>query len=133
MTHEIFKLLPHQRVISKHANNEEIFDLYPCGLFKNNLLMENIELVELQPHSQYRPHYHKNSSAVIYIISGTGMLLLSNSLIEYKQETRFTIPAGMTHGFQTKTRTLFLSIQSPPIIHPVNGHIDLHYETGDVK
>lgn len=129
MTYEIFKSIPHQRVVTKHANTE-IFDLYQCGIFNNNSLEENVELVELQPQSEYSPHYHKKSSAVAYVISGTGLFQLTNDLIEYKPGMRITIPAGVVHGFKTKTRTLFLSIQSPPIINPENGEIDLHYETG---
>lgn len=130
MTYEIFKSIPHQRVVSKQTDIEEIFDLYQCGIFNNNSLEENVELVELQPQSEYSPHYHKKSSAIVYVISGTGLLQLKNNLIEYKPGIRITIPAGVAHGFKTKTRTLFLSIQSPFIINPENGEIDLHYEIG---
>ena len=130
MTYEIFKSIPHQRVVSRQANTDEIFDLYQCGIFNNNSLEENIELVELQPQSEYRPHYHKNSTAVVYIISGTGLFRLADKLIEYQPGLRMVISAGVLHGFKTQTPTLFLSIQSPPIIDPENGQIDLHYETG---
>lgn len=122
MIYEIFKTIPHQRV--------EMFDIYQCGVFNNNSIEENIELVELQPQFDYSPHYHKKSSAVVYVISGTGVIQLQNNLIEYKPGIRIDIPAGVTHGFKTKTRTLFLSIQNPPIINPESGEIDLHYETG---
>jgi quercetin dioxygenase-like cupin family protein len=130
MTHEIFKSIPHQRIVSKRDNVEEIFDLYQCGIFDNNSQDEIVELVELQPQSEYIPHYHKNSSAIVYIISGTGLMQLKDNLIEYKPGTRISIPAGVMHGFKTTTRTLFLSIQSPPIINSQTGQIDLHYEAG---
>lgn len=129
MRYEIFKLIPHQRVVSKQANTEEIFDLYQCGIFNNGLFEENVELVELQPQSVYHPHYHEKSFATVYIISGTGFIQLENNLIEYKPGKKFIIPAGMMHGFKTNTHTLFLSIQCPPIINPENEQIDLHYET----
>ena len=108
----------------------EIFDLYQCGLFKNGLIDENVELVELQPQSIYSPHFHKKSSATVYIITGTGTFQLADNAIKYKPGVRIDIPAGALHGFKTKTPTLFLSIQSPPIMNPENGEIDLHYENG---
>jgi hypothetical protein len=52
-------------------------------------------------------------------------------LIEYQPGIRIDIPAGVIHGFKTKTPTLFLSIQSPPIINPENGAIDLLYANGN--
>jgi quercetin dioxygenase-like cupin family protein len=131
MDYEIFKSIPHQRVVSKQAHDQEIFDLYQCGIFNNNFTEENVELVELQPLSEYSPHFHKNSSAVVYVISGTGFFQLAGNLIEYKPGIRIDIPAGVIHSFKTNTPTLFLSIQSPPIINPDNGEIDLHYENGD--
>lgn len=131
MIYEIFKLIPHQRIISKQEQAEEIFDLYQCGIFKNRSYEENVELVELRPESEYRLHFHKKSSAVVYVISGTGLFQLAENLIEYHPGIRIDIPAEVLHGFKTKTPTLFLSIQSPPIINPENGEIDLHYENGD--
>lgn len=130
MRYEIFKSIPHQRVESKEGNIEEIFDLYQCGVFKNKALQENVDIVELQPQSEYRPHYHQRTSAVVYIISGTGLFQLAEDLIEYKPGIRIDIPAGILHGFKTKTPTLFLSIQSSPIIDPENGQLDLHYPSG---
>ena len=128
MPYEIFKSIRHQRVVSKRSNIEEIFDLYQCGVFKKQSIEETVELVELQQKLEYRPHYHEKSSAVVYVISGTGLFQLAENLIDYKPGLRIDIPAGVVHGFKTKTPTLFLSIQSPPIIHPENGEIDLHYE-----
>lgn len=130
MNYEIFKSIHHQRIVSK-IHDEEIFDLYQCGIFNNNCTEENVELVELQPLSEYRPHFHKKSSAVVYVISGTGFFQLAENSIAYKPGIRIDIPAGVIHGFKTNTPTLFLSIQSPPIINPDNGDIDLHYVNGE--
>ncbi|MBN9412757.1 MAG: cupin domain-containing protein [Candidatus Paracaedimonas acanthamoebae] len=124
--YHIFNGIPHQRITSK----KEIFDLYQLGIFSSSdqKIAENLELVELQPNANYRPHYHKNSTATIYIILGSGEFILNEKHIIYNPGKRILIPAGIMHGFQTKTRTLFLSIQSPPIIDPQNKHIDIHYE-----
>ncbi|WP_032112535.1 cupin domain-containing protein [Candidatus Paracaedibacter symbiosus] len=140
--YHILKAIPYRRVTSKNTyGKEEIFDLYQLGIFSSasgvNLLasagrgqetLENLELVELQPQAEYRPHYHKNSSAVIYIILGSGTFMLGEKNIEYNANKRIVIPAGVVHGFHTQTRTLFLSIQSPPILNPKSEHIDIYYE-----
>jgi quercetin dioxygenase-like cupin family protein len=137
--YSILKVIPHHRV---QYNDEEIFDLYQLGTYtaKSSLLatlhtitsevyeyQEQIEIVELQPSTKYRPHYHKKSAAIIYIIHGTGRFILDKKNIHYHPGQRIEIPAGMLHGFLTDTRTLFLSIQSPPIIDRGNDSIDLYY------
>lgn len=134
----------HQRVCKNENGTEEIFDIYQLGLFlapdsflssyinesiKNNeSTHEILELVELQPNAEYKLHFHKKSAAIIYIISGTGIFLLGSHAIDYHPGRRVIIPAGILHGFKTDTRTLFLSIQSPPIIDPQTQQIDLHYQ-----
>lgn len=127
---DIFASIPHKRVVSKNGHGEEIFDLYQCGSFKNGNDDENLELVELSAESQYRPHYHKNSFATIYIISGTGEFILDKQQIQYNPGLRIHIPAGALHGFRTKDKTLFLSIQSPSIIDRNTQEVDLYYEDG---
>jgi len=139
----ILKLIPHQRVVTKNNDQDEIFDLYKLGIFtaKNSFLtnlctvetiekeiVETVELVEFQAEFKYKPHYHKKSSAIIYIILGSGVLHLGETCLPYKAGTRVKIPAGTLHGFNTTTRTLFLSIQSPPILNAVTGYLDLYYE-----
>lgn len=135
---------PHKRVCNTENETQEIFDLYQLGLFSapdsflaNHIeksiqnaqpIYENLELVELQPESSYKPHFHQKSAAVIYIISGAGDFLLGDVNMKYHSGMRMVIPAGVLHGFKTHTRTLFLSIQSPPIIDPDTQNIDLQYE-----
>ena len=127
MTHTIFKNLAHQKIIKKVDNTNEVFHLYSCGIFNNGTKEENIEFVELTPKSEYKKHYHKQSSAVIYMLYGTGLFYLDNETISYKPEMRINIPRGVLHGFKTDTATLFLSIQSPPIINNETQDIDLFY------
>ena len=108
-----------------------MFSTIGPSLFNKNeshdSLEENLEIVELQRESTYKPHYHKHSSAVIYIILGEGTFILGDDTINYYPGKRVLIPAGTLHGFNTKTRTLFLSIQSPPILSQTNDDIDIHY------
>lgn len=137
----VFSHLPYKRVVNYHEGNQEIFGLYPLGVFsapdsflkplsscqEEEEVEENIELVELTALSSYKPHYHKKSAAVIYIILGDGDFLVGKEIIKYKSGTRVVIPAGVKHGFNTKTKTFFLSIQTPSIINQ-NQEIDLYYE-----
>lgn len=142
MVSEFFDMAAYQRVVTTHGENKEIFDLLQLGIFHSKTSMrdqthenqtglhdlpENLELVGLQPRAEYRRHFHKNSSALIYIIAGSGMFHYGNRDIEYQSGMRVIIPAGTLHGFTTQSRTFFLSIQTPPIIHPVHGEIDIHY------
>ena len=136
----LFKSIPHQRVVSKNVRAAEVIDLYSLGLFKvqhshlaqcvagTSEIVENIELVALQPQSEYKPHYHKYSAAVIYIVQGSGTFRLGDTVSDYYPGKHISIPAGVLHGFNTQTPTLFLSIQSPPILNPENGEVDLYYE-----
>lgn len=139
-----FKESSFQRVCSNASGAQEIFDIYHLGLFAaphsflsnltrkpietDSITFEKLELVELQPEAYYQPHFHKKSAAIIYIFSGIGTFILGNQYIAYDTYQRIIIPMGMMHGFKTQTRTLFLSIQSPPIIDSDTQQIDLYYE-----
>jgi quercetin dioxygenase-like cupin family protein len=131
MTHQILSTLPFKRVVSQNTfNEEEIFDLYACGNFNNGLTTENVEIVALPPHAHYQLHFHKQSAAIIYIISGTGFFQLDEKIIAYKPQMRIEVPTYVMHGFKTQSSTLFLSIQTPSIIDSDTGKIDLHYNFG---
>lgn len=90
--------------------------------------VENIELVMIEARSNSRRHYHERSDAVIYIVSGRGRLLLGTDVIEYAPQLKFAIPSRVMHGFSTDEDTVFLSIQTPHIIDPATGEVDIHYE-----
>lgn len=129
----------------------EVFDLWQLGVFPVNQFVggalcnaaaaassmsvdaasateETLELVQLQPNSMYQPHSHTHAAAVVWIISGTGDLLLGGQRLPYKAHQRFILPNGVPHGFHTQEATFFLSIQSPPIIDKNTGSIDIHYD-----
>lgn len=137
-SNNLFKNFHFQRVI---ANKNEIFDIYNLGSFlapdsllkefskynQNNEIYENIELVEIQENFNYKPHYHKKSAAIIYILSGAGQFILGSKVIDYCKCTRIKIPAAEIHGFNTKEKTVFLSIQTPSIVDEITGEIDIFY------
>jgi len=137
-SNNLLKNLHFQRVI---GNKNEIFDVYHLGSFlapdsllkefsgynQNNDIYENMELVEIQENFNYKPHYHKKSSAIIYIILGGGQFILGSKAIDYCKGTRIKVPAGEIHGFNTKEKTIFLSIQTPSIVDQITGEIDIFY------
>lgn len=132
--YEIFRKIPHERINNQYVRADEQFDVFHLGVFnvKQPLINakstdEIVELVELQPNSIYKPHYHRNSCAVIYIVLGDGDFILNDIKTPYQAGSRFVILQNEEHGFSTKSSTLFLSIQSPPIRDRVTGAVDLHY------
>lgn len=140
--HEILGHIPHEHIQSQYVRADERFDVFKLGIFKvaksflsgvvgsvtnDQHVDEIVELVELQPNAKYRPHYHKESSAVIYMVLGEGVFVLGEDEVPYCPGQRLDISAKVPHGFLTKTRTLFLSIQSPPIRNRETGEVDLHY------
>ncbi|STX51502.1 Cupin domain [Legionella busanensis] len=138
--HKMLQNIPLERVYTKAGKVEEQFELLKLGVFKveKSILLtisnhslrpsnEIVELVRLKPSSKYQPHYHKQSSAVIYIILGEGFFLSGKNEISYQPGMRFDLPEKTPHGFLTNTETLFLSIQTPPILNYQTGVMDLYY------
>jgi quercetin dioxygenase-like cupin family protein len=123
--------------------DRESVDIYRVGTFGNT----SVEFVELAPGQPYPQHIHDASSAYLYFLFGKGGVLLGNnkkgycgdewvnavhdyvtgeSLISYKPGKKLFIPAGMPHGFEVDTPTLFLSLNTPPIIS-ADGSLDFRY------
>ncbi len=138
--HEILHKIPHEQIQSKCLKTDERFDVFKLGVFNVTQSIldfisgrsikqadEVVELVKLQPKSQYRLHYHQKSSAVLYMILGEGVFILGENEIPYKPEMRLDLPEKTPHGFLTDTETLFLSIQTPSILNRQTGEVDLHY------
>jgi len=131
----MLKNLKIQQVIQNVDGHEEVFEICPLGRFsplidkQDNAVFpsQNVELISLKAHSHYKPHYHKLSDAMIYIIKGSGSFFLDDNWIDYHPGTQFNILRGIHHGFDTKEQTLFLSIQSPGIIDK-QDNLDIIYE-----
>ncbi|HRD68513.1 MAG TPA: cupin domain-containing protein [Legionella sp.] len=139
--YKILEKIPHFPIENERFQSIERFDLFKLGTFKVNQSIINkhnpnlstqsteeiVELVELQENTVYHPHFHEHSSAVIYMVIGEGTLILDQNQMPYQPGMRLDIPAKSAHGFITKTKTLFLSIQSPPIHDYETGTVDIHY------
>ncbi len=89
------------------------------------------EVVVMEP-GQYTPHVHKNSFAETYFWMGKGKVFINNEVHDFDlstqgQDVHFRFPAGASHGFELKERTMLLSVQEgEPIIDPITGHADIH-------
>lgn len=140
--YDILSSMPYEKIVGDQGASEslsqEVFEIHCLGLFKgpgvslihskDSNALEIVELVLLKPKTIYRPHYHKKSTAVIYIIWGRGVFLQDAESKPYDKEHRFVVPPGLKHGFQTTTETLFLSIQTPPILNRETAELDLYYD-----
>ena len=101
----------------------ENLTMYRLGVFENKMY----ELVELNSGQYCPPHIHKNSESKILIIKGSGEIILNGLSRPYALGSVFFVERGMIHGFKCKDQTLFLSIQTPPIIDTATGEIDIEY------
>jgi len=99
------------------------FVLHQLGLFREAAF----DLVEMNTETPYPPHYHKHSKATFYIVLGEGIAIINGKEQAYKKGDVFDIPPGTSHGFTPTTRTLFLSIQKPPIKGIGTRNEDIHY------
>lgn len=115
------KILDKLKVNTLRYDNETL-DFYELGLFKNS----SYDLVHLKE-IYYVPHIHKKSSAKFYIIFGSGIIIIKGKEIKYKAGNIFNIPKGTPHGFKVKEETLFLSVQTPPIMNPKTNKPDVEY------
>jgi len=61
------------------------------------------------------------------MISGTGKIILNKKEKSYKPGDAFLIKSGIWHGFKPKTKTLFLSVQTPPIKNRKTGKEDIEF------
>lgn len=138
--HDILNKIPHEQIQSQFVRADERFDVFKLGMYrveksvldfmtceKNEAVDEIVELVKLEPNSYYKPHYHKRSSAIIYMIFGEGHVILGENDMPYFPGMRLDIPQETPHGFKTDCETFFLSIQTPPIRNDQTGEVDLYY------
>lgn len=85
-----------------------------------------LEYVVLDPNTEFKPHYHDQSDALVLILRGHGYITdASKRKYSIKEGTLAYFPAKTRHGFITEEEHIHLiSIQSPPIKNLQTGHID---------
>lgn len=98
-------------------------NVYRLGFFND----ASHDLVELFENEDYKPHYHEQAEGWLHFVLGTGIIIIDGQEKPYKPGSSFFIPKASRHGFQPTTRTLILSIQTPPV-KDLNGDEDLKYD-----
>src|SRR3989344_5202691 len=104
------------------STEKEKLNFYRLGIFEGKAY----ELVEFFENHIYPAHVHKHSESYIYCVIGKGIIILNGIKKPYKKGDYFYVRKRMSHGFEVKEQTLFLSINKPPIMNE-NGEIDFEY------
>ncbi len=96
--------------------------VYRLGMFNET----SHDLVELFENVTYPPHYHVMAQGYLHFIVGEGVISINEKESPYGPGSTFYIGREVKHGFTPKTRTLILSIQSPPV-KDLNSEEDILY------
>ncbi|MCI0656063.1 MAG: cupin domain-containing protein [Acidobacteria bacterium] len=75
---------------------------------------EGVSAHLLQVRSRVRPHYHKDHSETVYLLEGSGILIVGDRAYPVKMGSLIMIPRGVIHSFEAKQSTSVLSIFDPP-------------------
>ena len=71
-------------------------------------------------------HRHNHAETVLWIVSGSGTVVVDGSDYPVEAGARIAIGKGVYHGVRTQGEALtFLSVQSPPILDKEEGTLDL--------
>src|SRR5262245_50954245 len=74
-----------------------------------------LDVVFIPANSTSEIHRHNNSDNVVYILRGTGSVVLDGTVHPVYPKLRISIPRGVAHGFRTtEADLLFVSAQIPP-------------------
>ena len=108
------------------AETEFDMDIKVCqreGHFNNKVALEYVVLGQ---NTDFRPHYHDQSDALLLILRGCGYITDGAQRKYLIQEGSLAyIPAKTRHGFITGDQQLhFIVLQSPPIKNLQSGEID---------
>jgi mannose-6-phosphate isomerase-like protein (cupin superfamily) len=109
-----------RRVVTE--DNGVSLDFYRLGFFDGNF----VDLSELTADTYYAPHIHREATAKVRVLVGTGSILLDGVAHEYRAGDCFDVPAGVAHGFRVRTQTVLVSVQDRAIYNEATGHVDLY-------
>jgi quercetin dioxygenase-like cupin family protein len=90
-----------------------------------------VDHVSLQPQQTSQIHRHNRAETVLYMLSGSGVVVIDDTDHHVAAGDRIRIRAGAFHGVRTDESSLtFLSVQSPPILDKSTGVLDLEPREG---
>jgi quercetin dioxygenase-like cupin family protein len=107
----------------------ELHDVFQVRQVTRETSLEHLvgaDVVTLDEHMTSQIHRHNRSDTVLYILEGSGTIVID--AVEHQVGTgeRVHIAPGAFHGVRTGDSTLkFLSVQSPPILDRSTGVLDL--------
>lgn len=90
----------------KFVNQEEKEWVERRGYSKKILLTEDeiksegnlVQIVKVNPHTQIKPHYHKQTIEIFYILKGNAILFFGDRKIEAKPGDVFLCEPNDVHG-----------------------------------
>ena len=75
---------------------------------------EGVSAHLIQVRTRLRPQYHKDHSETVYLLEGSGILILGDRAYPVKTGSLMMIPRGIIHSFEAKQPTSVLAIFDPP-------------------
>lgn len=97
------------------------------GLYRIDTPRGCVEFIRINRGMPYEPHIHDVTSAQFIFVMGRGVVLLDGEEFPYEKGSVFNVPAGVRHGFEVEEDTIFLSMQSHPILNKETGEKDIRY------
>lgn len=87
-----------------------------------------VERVVLSSNTSYPLHYHRSSDAFLLFLEGSGEVVDEHGdCYEFVEGSMVYFPANVRHGFNTKERVVFITVQSPPILNRESGEEDFFF------
>ena len=92
-----------------------------------------VDLVTVEPDQKSEVHRHNRAETVLFILDGSGVVLVGEAEVAVSKGMRVLIGKGVFHGVRTAGDPLtFLSVQSPPILDRTQDRLDLEpQESGE--
>lgn len=107
----------------------EIYGVFEVMQLTRGSALESIvaaDWVTIGPEKISEIHRHNQAETVLWIVEGSGIVVVEGVDHEVTKGARIAIGKGLFHGVRTRQYALtFLSIQSPPILNKEDGHLDL--------
>lgn len=66
------------------------------------------QIVKFKPHTSIKPHYHKKTNEIFYILKGKGILKLNNTKFRCKPDDFFLCESNDVHEFVNDTEEEFV-------------------------
>lgn len=107
----------------------EVHDVFHVMQLARDTELESVigaDYVRLDPQQTSQIHRHNRSETVLYILEGSGVIVIEDTDHTVVRGDRIRIRPGEFHGVRTQTEGLvFISVQSPPILDNSTGTLDL--------